>query len=157
MLLGPLLRRLLKLLEVRLVDLGNVGGKRVVGVGLGEEGEQGQQDIADLVGRLPRVRLQHLHAYVALSVHIWVVDLGGEGHLGGLEGVIRGEDQIQVELASLVRRFGRAIEGGIPLQQVITLRASADVLKRCVVEVLQFLSEERKRKKSKNNHLFRRL
>ena len=50
-----------------------------------------------------------------------MVDAGAEGDLGRLEGVLRGEVDVEEEDAALVRGAGRPEDGRHPLVQVVTL------------------------------------
>jgi len=57
-----------------------------MGVGVGEEGADGQEDLGDGEGGAPVV-LEDIEADGARAVDVAVVDARAEDHLGGLEGV----------------------------------------------------------------------
>ena len=57
--------------------------------------------------------------WVTVCINVGVVDLGGEGHLGGLEGVVCGEVDGEEEDAPLVRTLGWAHDGCLPVEQIL--------------------------------------
>lgn len=55
-------------------------------------------------GRLPVLCTDHRQAHLALLVDVGVIDLCLECDLGGLEGILRGEDDFDSERAFVIRR-----------------------------------------------------
>ena len=99
---GPLTGGSLVLGAVALVDVGDVGDEGVVGVGIGQERGDGEQDLADGKGRAPLV-LEDVQADATVGVDVGVVDFSDELHLGRLERVIAREVDVQEEHATHVR------------------------------------------------------
>ena len=116
--LGPELGYPVVLFPVLCVLRGDAADERVGGVAVRQEGADGQQDLGDGQGGAPVV-LEDVEADHALAVDVAVVDARAEGHLGGLEGVLGGEVDVEEEHASLVHRAGWAENGGHPFVNVI--------------------------------------
>ena len=74
--------------RVSLVDLGNLGHKGVVGVGVGEQRADAEKNLGDGEGGAPLL-LEDIEADAALAIHVGMVHLRLEVHLGRLEGIIR--------------------------------------------------------------------
>lgn len=87
---SPLPSRVVVPGPVRLVDMCDFRDQRVVGVGVSEQGADGEQDLADGQGRTPLV-LQDVQADGAVGVDVRVVNARDEVDLGRLEGVVRRE------------------------------------------------------------------
>jgi hypothetical protein len=100
---------------VGLVDVGDLGDERVVGVGVGQHAADGQQDLANGQSGAPLVA-QDVEADAAVAVDVGVVDAGGEVDLGRLEGVVGGEVDGEEEDAAAVGRVARAHDGGLPVE-----------------------------------------
>ena len=110
---------------VGLVDVGDLGNQRIVGVGVGQHGADRQEDWDKLVRRLeltcnegvltfrdgqsraPLVS-QDVQADAAARVDVGVVDAGGEVDLGRLEGVVGREVDGEEENTAGVWEIGRA-------------------------------------------------
>ena len=58
---------------------------------------QGLDDLLSLGSRLPVLGRDDGEAHLTLLVNVRVIDLGPEGHLGRLEGVLCREDQVYEE------------------------------------------------------------
>ena len=74
--------------RISLVDLGNLGHQGVVGVGIGEQRADAEKNLGDGKGRAPLL-LEDIEADAALAIHVGMVHLRLEVHLGRLEGIIR--------------------------------------------------------------------
>ena len=79
--------------SVSFEKLSNVGDKRIVGVWVGEEGANTEQDLAYGKGWAPLI-LENVKADSSIGVDVAMIDACGEVHLGWLKGVICGEVDI---------------------------------------------------------------
>lgn len=85
--------------------------------------------------------LQHVQAYPAQAVDVWVVDLGQEANLGRRHRVVVREEQLQLEHAvysgqseshrarqsrTFVWRLGRTIDGHVEVTEVVLVRDCRD-------------------------------
>ena len=71
-------------------------------------------------------------------VDVAVVDLGGEGDLGWLEGIVSREFDLKIEDASIVRRIPWSREHSVPGVEVLLVgRPGRAGLQRAVPEVLR--------------------
>jgi len=98
--------------------VGNLRHKGIIRVGVVEQGAQGDEDLGDGEGRRPLI-LEDVEADGAIGVDVGVVDPGGEVELGGLEGVIGGEMDVQEEHSSSVRRVVGAHDGCLPVVLIL--------------------------------------
>lgn len=135
---SPLHRSRVVLGTVLLVDVGNLGHQRVVGVGVRQHGADGQEDFGDGESGTPLVP-QNVQADAAVGVDIGVVDLGGEVDLRGLERVICGEVDGQEEDAALVWGIGRSHDGRLPVEQVLADGAGRAGRWRITAEIRELL------------------
>ena len=83
----PFSRRVLIPRSIRLVQVCNLWHERIIGVRIGKQAANAKQDLANRQRRRPLVS-QNVEADAPVRVDIRVVDLGLEGHLGRLEGVV---------------------------------------------------------------------
>ena len=123
---------------VLLVDVGDLGHQRVVGVGVRQHGADGQKDFRNSKSRTPLVP-QDVQADATVGVDIGVVNSGGEVDLRGLERVVCGEVDGQEEDAALVWRVGRSHDCRLPVEQVLADRAGGAGRWRITAEVREFL------------------
>ena len=86
-LLRPAAGRRLVLRPVRLVHVGNLRDKRVVRVGVGQQGADGEQDLRNCQSRAPLL-FENVKAYTSIAVDIRMEDLCLERNLWRFEGVI---------------------------------------------------------------------
>lgn len=115
---GPFTSGALVSLAVRLVEVGNLWHERVVGIWVGEHGADGEKHLGDGEGWAPLVP-ENVEADAAVAVDVGVVNLGGEGDLGGLEGVVGGEGDGEEEDTARIRRVAGAHDGCLPLEHVV--------------------------------------
>jgi len=136
--LGPQLGNPVVLLPVLCVLGGDGADQGVGGVAVRQEGADREQHLRDGEGRRPLV-LEDVEADDPLGVDVAVVDPGAELDLGGLEGVLGGEVDVQEEDSAFVDRAGGPEDGGDPLEEVVTLRPCAAVGGRVQGDATQLL------------------
>ena len=98
---------------VRLVNVGDLGHQRIIGVGVGEQRADGEKDLGDGERGRPLV-LEDVEADGAVAVDVSMVNFSREGDLGGLEGVVGRELNVQEEHTLVVGRVLGAHDGGRP-------------------------------------------
>ena len=92
--------------SVTLVDVGNLWHKRIIWVGVGQQGADGEQNLGDGECWRPLV-LEDVQADGSVGVDVWVVDPGGEVDLGWLERIVSWEMNVQeVNTAGVGRLIG---------------------------------------------------
>ena len=75
-----------------------------------------------------------------MAIDIWVVDLGHERDLGGLEGVVDGEVDVEEEEAPGVWRLIRSTNSGLPVVKVRVINWTGRAGEgRVLLEVIKFL------------------
>ena len=84
------------------------------------------------------MRPQDVETDGPVGVDVGVVDLGGEGDLGGLEGVVCGEVDGEEEDPSLIRTVWRTHDSGLPMEHVLANWSSRTLGGRVSAKVLQF-------------------
>ena len=87
---GPFTGSTLVTLTVRLVQVGDLGNKRIIRIWVSEHRTDREQHLGDGQRWTPLVS-ENVETDAAVAVDVRVVDLGGERNLGGLEGVVGGE------------------------------------------------------------------
>lgn len=90
------------LLPVALVDVGDLGHQRIVGVGVSQQGADGEEHLRDGESGRPLV-LEDVEADGPVAVDVHVINFRGEGDLGWLERVVGREVNVQEEHALVVR------------------------------------------------------
>lgn len=123
-LLCELLGVLHELRPVFAVFLGQVGPQRVVGLRGAHQVDETLDHLLGSRGRLPVLDADDGQAHLALLVHIGVVDFCLEGDLGGLEGVLGGEDELDPKRSFVVRRTIRDDEA-LPVQDIRLIHLDA--------------------------------
>ena len=137
MLLGPFTSNGLITGFVGFVDVGNLGDKGVIGVGVAQQRTNGKEEFGDGQSGAPFV-LQNIQTDATVGVNVGVVDLCGEVDLRGFEGVVRGEVDVQEEDTSLEWALLGAHDCGGPVKKVIPSGSSRARHRRVLLEVLQF-------------------
>ena len=115
---GPFTGGGLVLALISLILVSNVGDKRIIWVGVAEEGADGQQNFRNGESRTPLV-LQDVQADATVRVDIGVVNTGREVTLWGLERVVGGEVDVQEVDSARVGRLIRSLDGGLPVELVL--------------------------------------
>ena len=111
--MGPLARRGVVSLAVRLVNVGDLRHEGIIGVGVAQQRADRKEDLRDRERGRPLV-LKDVQADGAVAVDVGVVNFGGESDLRGLEGVVGRELNVQEEHALVVGRVLGAHDGGRP-------------------------------------------
>ncbi len=102
--LGPIPRRIVKATPTSHKVLRDLGILRVAGLWAAEQTLEGYKSRFEGKHGAPRV-LEDVEAYRARSAgYVWVVDFGDEFHLDGGERVRVGDDDVDVESATFIRR-----------------------------------------------------
>ena len=109
--------------SIRLQELSNIRHKRIIGVRVGEEGANTEQHLAYGEGRTPLI-LEDVETDASIRVNVAVINAGGEMDLGGFEGIVSGEVNIQEENTACVRRLIRSHYSCLPVEHVIPDRSS---------------------------------
>lgn len=134
---GPFSGRAVMSLPVRLEELRDIGHQRVIGIGVGQEAANAQQDFGNGESGRPLV-LQNVQADPAVRVDVAVVNASRKVDLGRLERVISRKVNVQKEDSTGIRRFVRSHNGRLPVEHVVTDGSGTAVGRRVFTEVDQF-------------------
>ena len=137
-LLSPFPRQLIVPVTIGLINSGNLGNERVVGIRVAQQGANRQQDFRNSERWTP-LRSENIQANAAIRVDIRVIDAGRECNLGRFEGVISGEVNGEEEDSALVGRLGRTHDGRLPVEEVVADRTCRALCRGVPAEVLQLL------------------
>jgi hypothetical protein len=99
-------------------ELGNVGHKRIIWIGVREEGTNTEQHFANSEGRTPLI-LQNVEADSTIRVNVAVVDARSKMHLRGFEWVIGGKVNVEEEYTPRIGRFVGPHDSGLPVEHII--------------------------------------
>lgn len=108
---------------VSLVDMGNLWHQRIIWVGIGQEGRNGEEHLGDGEGWGP-LFLQDIEADGAVGVDIWVVDSRGEVDLSWLERIVGWEVDVQEVDSSGIWRVIWSHNGGLPMVLILLVNWS---------------------------------
>lgn len=136
--LGPFLGGGFELGAVALVELGDLGDEGVIGVGIGEEGGDGEEDLGDGECGRPLV-LEDVEADGAVGVDVGVVDLGDEVALGRPEGVVGGEVDVEEEDSAGVGAVLGADDGRLPVELVVLCWSGRAIGRWVLLQISKFL------------------
>ena len=137
---SPVTSVLLKFLSVSLEESSDVGDKRIVGVGVGQQGADREEDLADGQRRGPSRLLQNVKADTTVLVDVGVVDLGDELNAGRREGVLCGELNLQEKETTSIGGTFRAKNGRAPVEEIgFVFGTSRDICRRFALHVNEFL------------------
>lgn len=125
-------------LTVGLVQVGNLGYERVIGIWVSEHGADREQDLGDGKRGTPLIP-ENVETDAAVAVNVGVVDLGGERDLGWLEGVVGREGDGKEEDTTGVRRVTGAHDCCLPLEHVVAGRTSGAGGGRITAEIGELL------------------
>ena len=82
--------------------------------------------------------LQNIKADTSVGVNVAVIYFGSEGHLGGLERVVRREVDIHEEHTARVWGLIRAHDSGLPVEQIIAHRSTRAVSWGVLSDLIEF-------------------
>ena len=99
---SPLSGSCIILCFVSLVDVSDLWNQRIIWVGIGQQGADGEENLGDGECWGPLL-LKNIETDRSIGVHIWVIDSRGEVDLCWLERVVSWEMDVQEEHASGVR------------------------------------------------------
>ena len=99
--LSPFTGRLVMLWLIALENVGNLRDKRVIWVGVGQQGADGKQNLGDGEGGRPLV-FEDVEADRTIAVDVHVINFRCERNLWRLEGVVGWEVDVQEEHALMV-------------------------------------------------------
>jgi len=119
-------------------QLGNIRNKRIIGVGIGEEGANTEQNLGYGKGWAPLV-LKNIEANSPIGVDVTMINARGEMHLGGFEGVVCREVDVEEENSSCIRGFVGAHNGRLPMKHIVSNRSSRAIRRRILSKVDKFL------------------
>ena len=117
-LLSPFTCSGLEFRSIALVELGDLWHERVIGVGVGEERGDGEQNFRDGECGRPLV-LEDVQADGSVCVDVGMVDLGDEVAFGWPEGIIGGEVDVEEEDASCIWTIFWTDDGCLPVELVV--------------------------------------
>jgi len=105
-------------LPVGLVEVGDLGHKRVVRVRVGEKGTNRQKHFGDGERRAPLLS-EDVQADAPVAVDVGVVDFCCEVEFWGFEGIVRRELNVQEENTALVWAVPRTHNCSLPVKHII--------------------------------------
>jgi len=116
---------------VRLEKVGDLGHERIIGVGVGQQGADGEEYLGDGKSGGPLI-LEDVEADGTVAVNIAVVDFRSESNLGRLEWVIGREVDIEEENALVVWGVLGAHDSCLPVELVLLVGGSSRAVSRRV-------------------------
>ena len=102
---------------IALEDVGNLWDERVIWVGVGQQGADGEQHLGDSEGGRPLI-FEDVEADRSIAVDVHVINFRRERNLGRLEGVVGREMNVQEEHALMVRGVLGAHDRSLPVELV---------------------------------------
>ena len=115
--LSPFTGRLVMLWLIALENVGNLRDKRVIWVGVGQQGADGKQNLGDGEGGRPLV-FEDVEADRTIAVDVHVINFRCERNLWRLEGVVGWEVDVQEEHTLMVRGVLGAHDRRLPVELV---------------------------------------
>lgn len=122
---------------VGFVKLRNIRHQRIVWVGIGQQGTNRKQDLADGQRRAPLV-FQNIQADTAIGVDIAMIDASSKVDLRWLEWIIGREVNVQKEDTSGIRRVVWTHDSSLPVEHVIAHRTCRAIRWRILSQIDQF-------------------
>jgi len=108
---------------VGLVDVGNLWNQRIIWVGIGQQGTDGEENLGDGECWRP-LFLQDIKANRSIGVNIWVVDSCGEVDLGWFEWVVSWEVDVQEVNTTGIRWIIWSHDGSLPVILILLINWS---------------------------------
>ena len=119
--------------------MGHLGPQGIIGIGIRQQGQNGQQDLGNGQRRGPLV-LENVQADDAAGIHIGMIDLRHKGDLRGLKGIISGEVDVHFEDPAGERGIaGPHDDAGPVIQITLLFGATGAAAGRILHNVLEFL------------------
>ena len=115
--LSPLTSRLVMLRLIALEDVCNLWDERVIWIGVGQQGADGEQHLRDSEGGRPLI-FEDVEADRSIAVDVHVINFRRERNLGRLEGVVGREMNVQEEHALMVWGVFGAHDRSLPVELV---------------------------------------
>ena len=103
---------------VGLVDMSNLWDKRIIWVGIGQKGTDGEKNLGDGECWRPLI-LEDIQTDGTIGVDVWVIDSCGEVNLGWLEWVVSWEMDVQEVNTTGIRRVIWSHDGCLPVILVL--------------------------------------
>ena len=129
---GPFTSGGLVLGTVRLVLVGDVGHERIVRVGIGQQGADREEHLGDSERGRPLV-LEDVQTDAAVGVNVGMVNLSDELELWRLEGVIRGEVDVQEEHTAGEGGVIGAHDSRLPVELIGLILGAGGAVRRWVL------------------------
>ena len=102
---------------IALKDVCNLWDERVIWIGVGQQGADGEQHLRDSEGGRPLI-FEDVEADRSIAVDVHVINFRRERNLGRLEGVVRREMNVQEEHALMVWGVLGAHDRSLPVELV---------------------------------------
>ena len=102
---------------IALEDVRNLWDERVIWVGVGQQGADGEEHLGDGEGGRPLV-FEDVEADRSIAVDVHVINFRRERDLGRLEGVVGWEVDVKEEHALMVRGILGAHDRSLPMELV---------------------------------------
>lgn len=123
---------------VGLVDVSDLRDEGIIGIGIGQHRADRQQDLRDGKSGRPLIP-QDIQANTTIGVDVGVVNPGGEVHLRRLERIICGESNAKEKDTRRIRTVGGSHDSSLPVEKIITNRASGAGAGRITSEISELL------------------
>ena len=118
--------------------MGHLGPQRIIGIGIGQQGQDGQQDLGNGQRRAPLI-LENVQADDATGIHIGMIDLRHKGDLRGLKGIIGGEVDVHLKDSAGERGItGPHDDAGPVIQITLLFRETGATAGQILNNVLEF-------------------
>jgi len=108
-------RHLIMLAAIGLEKLSNFWNKWIIGIGLIQQGTDGEKDLADRQCGTP-VIFEDVETDTSLRVDIAVIDLCDEANFWWLEWIVRGELNLEIENTVGIGSVSRTNDRGNPVE-----------------------------------------
>ena len=123
---------------VVLEEVGDLGDEGILGIAVGEERGDGEEDLAESESGRPGL-IEDVKTDGAIAINIAVVNFRYKVESRRFEGIVGRELDIQPEQTAGIRSPFRSDDSSRPVIEIVTNRTRSYVSRRIVVEILQFL------------------
>ena len=118
--------------------MGHLRPQGIVGIGIGQQGQDGQQNLGNGQSRRPLI-LENIQADHAGRVHIRMIDLRCKGDLGGLKGIVRREMNIELKDPAGIGGIGGPHDHAGPVIEILLFGATGAATGGVLEDILEFL------------------